>query len=391
MDRESHEPRVTRSQSRAAAASAAAQQLLPPTDPSEREDIDLDPPPSPLTMPLSEERFQERLDSFQRKVDESVAAAVSKSQNAIVSTLMSAINERLQSIAHLQTAEAKRPVVDGAPLVTDPAITFQAVHALAGGAYSRPRAASSASAPPAPQPDPPVPAGIVAELRDRVRRPPGRPVANHPHPPRPSSVAQAAAALPERDADGVLGAEADPDRLLQLDALHSDALHTGVAQAVLERATRRGSFYQWVLGYTWKEHRNRHEAIALSTAIDFLQEGKVDSALEVLCRRAAAIQLADLHNNWKVAERVEWQYDHANLLPQNLIAGVARDTAAVERIERAARGGASARGRGRGRSGRWSKDSRGNSSSDFNNYDKNKYDKNKNSGVGSKTGGAAAN
>ena len=90
-----------------------------------------------------------------------------------------------------------------------------------------------------------------------------------------------------------------------------------------------------------------------------------------------------------MAERVEWQYDHANLLPQNLIAGVARDTAAVERIERATRG--CVPGRGRGRSGRWSKDSRGNSSSDFNNYDKNKYDKNKNSGVGSKTGGAAAN
>jgi len=69
MEHESHEPRVTRSQSRAAAASAAAQQLLPPTDPSEQDDINLDPPPSPpLPMPLSEERLQERLDCFQRKV-----------------------------------------------------------------------------------------------------------------------------------------------------------------------------------------------------------------------------------------------------------------------------------------------------------------------------------
>lgn len=197
----------------------------------------------------------------------------------------------------------------------------------------------------------------------------------------PSSMVAAASALPDGGDDQLF-----LDRLLQ----SAPAQSTDVVQAVLDRATRRGSFYQWVLDYNWKEHRNRHEAIALSTAIDFLREGKHDLALEVLSRRAAAIQMADLHNNWKLAERVEWQYDYANLLPQELIASVARDTAAVERIERASRGGASTRG-GRGRArGRWSNDSSRGSYS-FNHSDSYKSGDKKNTGVGSKAGGAAGN
>ena len=313
----------------------------------------VEPPPAPLppssaaappSVPPSDEKVADadRIAALEKRIEARLADVASN----IFTNLVNYTREETRSSA---TAASARPGDDAGPV--QPPADDRVVFSVAG--MSRDRGAVRG------RPDSP---DLIAELASRNRprgRPPNRPVA-----PQRSAIQVAADSLVDGDGDG------DGD-----DEQHPRPSPSLVAppqwvSEILGRVRTHGSFYRWVLDYPWKDQRNRHEVVALATAIDFARRDDFATCLEVLCRRAAAVQLADLHNNWAVADRVEYPYPHSSLLSQEAVAAVARDASAVDRIGRAARGHRRGRGRGARTSSRTS-------DSKF--------------GVGSKVGGAGGN
>jgi hypothetical protein len=58
-------------------------------------------------------------------------------------------------------------------------------------------------------------------------------------------------------------------------------------------------------GYTWKQVRNKREALTMACALDYLMEGKIKDATEILGCRLQAVLHADAQGKWTVAQYLE--------------------------------------------------------------------------------------
>jgi len=109
-----------------------------------------------------------------------------------------------------------------------------------------------------------------------------------------------------------------------------------MAMKILTRALTMGSVSAWTQAQSFKAVRNKKEALVLAQAIDaFLKEVDPQQSvgLEILCRRLAAIHLADRTSNWNMANAIQLPTVADSLLPQADLSQAIRSAASLGRIE----------------------------------------------------------
>ena len=109
-----------------------------------------------------------------------------------------------------------------------------------------------------------------------------------------------------------------------------------LAAKIIERATSMGSFTAWAQAQNFKSARNRNEVLVLAQALDAFLRENVDIELlgiEILCRRVAAVHLADQNSNWKLADAIQLPTVATSLLPQADLSQAVRTASSLARVE----------------------------------------------------------
>lgn len=128
----------------------------------------------------------------------------------------------------------------------------------------------------------------------------------------------------------------DKSNPLQPPSDSSSSTEERLAAKIVERATSMGSFTAWAQAQSFKSARNRNEVLVLAQALDaFLKDNiEIESlGMEILCRRVAAVHLADQSSNWKLADAIQLPTVAASLLPQADLNQAVRTASSLARVE----------------------------------------------------------
>lgn len=152
---------------------------------------------------------------------------------------------------------------------------------------------------------------------------------------RPSIAAAASKATTARSALLRMPVSEDLDAL-QLEDGIAPSLDERMAEKIIERALSMGSFSLWAQSQQFRAVRNKNEVLVLAQALDAFMKDQVPMqslGVEILCRRLAAVHLADQSSNWKMADAIQLPTVTNSLLPQAELHQAIRTASSLARME----------------------------------------------------------
>lgn len=154
---------------------------------------------------------------------------------------------------------------------------------------------------------------------------------------RPPLLSPTPRPVPAASVDPRSNSGAGEDQAHAVDPLASESgSEDKMAAKITERALTMGSFTAWAQAQKFKSPRNKNEVLVLAQALDaFLKDNvSIDlMGMEILCRRVAAVHLADQSSNWKLADAIQLPTVASSLLPQSDLNQAVRTASSLARVE----------------------------------------------------------